>query len=88
MVLFLRFNLAETTSVRPPQGRGQAQQEPNLAKASKVEAKPKKTQCRGSDKKPSRLENRTAKNKQQKLTRLISDSRRPLVKVGGPRSYG
>ena len=60
MVRFLRCNLAETTSARPPQGGGQAHQEPNLVKPSKVEAKPKKTQRRQSDKKPSRLETGTA----------------------------
>ena len=38
MVLWLRFNLAETTSVWPPQGGCQAQQEPNSAKAPVVEA--------------------------------------------------
>ena len=38
MVPFLRFNLAETTSAQPPQGGGQAQQEPNSAKAPVVEA--------------------------------------------------
>ena len=37
MVPFLGFNLAETTSARPLQG-GQAQQEPNSAKAPTVEA--------------------------------------------------
>ena len=36
MVLWLRFNLAETTSARPL--HGQAQQEPNLVKALTVEA--------------------------------------------------
>ena len=38
MVLWLQFNLAETTLAQPPQGGGQAQQEPNLAKAPVVEA--------------------------------------------------
>ena len=33
MVLFLGFNLAETTLAQPPQSRGQAQQKPNSAKA-------------------------------------------------------
>ena len=35
---WLRFNLAETTSAQPPQGGGQAQQEPNSAKAPTVGA--------------------------------------------------
>jgi len=38
MVLFLGFNLAETTLAQPPQGRGQAQQKPNSEKAPTVEA--------------------------------------------------
>ena len=38
MVPFLTFNLAETTSAQPPQGGGQAQQEPTLVKAPTVEA--------------------------------------------------
>ena len=37
MVPFLGFNLAETTSVWPPQGGGHAQQEPNSVKAPVVE---------------------------------------------------
>ena len=38
MVLFLGFNLPETTSVWPPQGGNQAQQEPKSAKALMAEA--------------------------------------------------
>ena len=38
MVLFLGFNLTETTLGRPPQGRSQVQQKPNSAKAPMVEA--------------------------------------------------
>ena len=37
MVWWLGFNLAETTSAQLPQGGGQAQQKPNLAKAPMVE---------------------------------------------------
>ena len=37
-MLFLGFNLAETILAWPPQGGGQAQQKPNLAKAHMVEA--------------------------------------------------
>jgi hypothetical protein len=49
----------------------------------------KKTQCRGSDKKPSMLETQTAKiNSSESSCGSVSDSRRPPVKVGGPRSYG
>ena len=71
MVPFLRFNLAEIASAWPLRGGGQAQQEPNSVKAPMVEADHKKTQCRGSDKKPSILETRTVKNKlSRKLMRL------------------
>jgi len=56
-VPFLTFNLAETTSARPPEGGGQAQQEPPQWKLNM-----NKTQGRGRDKKPSVLETGTAKN--------------------------
>ena len=39
MVPFLGFNLTETALAWPLQGRGQAQQEPNSAKAPMVKAK-------------------------------------------------
>ena len=61
MVPFLRFNLAETTSARPPRGGAQAQQKPNSAKAPAVEAELKKTQRSRSDKKSSVLETGTTK---------------------------
>ena len=49
----------------------------------------KKTQCRGSDKKPSVLETGTGENKLAESSwGLVSDFRRLPVKVGGPRSYG
>ena len=38
MVLFLGFNLAKTTSVWPPRGGSQAQQEPKSVKPPVVEA--------------------------------------------------
>ena len=47
MVLWLWFNLAETTSARPPRGGGQAQQEPSLAKAPEVEAKHEENPVQG-----------------------------------------
>ena len=72
MVPFLRFNLAETTSVWPSQGGGQAGQEPNSVKTPAVEAEREENfPCRGSDKKPSVLETQTAKNElSRKLTWL------------------
>ena len=47
MVLWLGFNLAETTSARPPQGGGQTQQEPNSAKAPPVEAEREENLAQG-----------------------------------------
>ena len=47
MVLWLGFNLAERTSAMPPQGGGQAQQEPNSAKAPTVEAKCEENPAQG-----------------------------------------
>ena len=49
----------------------------------------KKTQHRGSDKKPRVLESGTAKtNSAESSHSSVSDARRPLVKVGDPCSYG
>ena len=61
LVLFLRFNLAETTSARPLRGRGQTQQKPNSVKAYVVGAESEENQAQWSDKKPSELETGTAK---------------------------
>ena len=89
MVSFIRFYLAETTSAWSPQGRGQAQQKPNLAKAPAWKLTGKKTQHRGNEKKPSIVETRTAKiNAAESSRDSVSDSRRPPVKVGGPHTYG
>ena len=46
-MLWLGFNLAETTSARPPQGGGQAQQEPNSAKAHAVEVEREENPAQG-----------------------------------------
>ena len=62
MVLFLGFNLAETTSAWPPQGEIKHSRSPTQRKLPprwKLDAK--KTQLRGSDKKPRMLETGTAK---------------------------
>ena len=49
----------------------------------------KKTQHRGSDKKPGVLETRTAKTISAESSHgSVSDSRRSPVKAGGPHSYG
>ena len=47
MVLFLGFNLPETTSVWPPQGGNQAQQEPKSVKAPVVEAEHEENPAQG-----------------------------------------
>ena len=47
MVPWLQFNLAEITSAQPPQGGGQAQQEPNSAKVPMVEAERKENPAQG-----------------------------------------
>ena len=63
MVPSLRFNLAETTSAWPPQGGGQAQQDPTQQKLLQWKLNVKKTQRRGSDKKPGMMETGAVKNK-------------------------
>ena len=69
---------------QPPHGRGQAQQEPNSAKLPRLQKA----------KKPSAGEDWSCwKPGQQKTNSAgssrspVSDSRRPLAKVRGPRSY-
>ena len=47
MVPFLGFNLTETALAWSPQGRGQAQQEPNSAKAPMVKAKREENRVQG-----------------------------------------
>ena len=47
----------------------------------------KKPQYRGSDKKPSMLETWTVKSSAESSCGSVSDSRRPLVKVGDPPFY-
>jgi len=47
MVPWLQFNQAETTSVRPLQRGGQAQQEPNSAKAPTVEVEHEENPAQG-----------------------------------------
>ena len=88
MVLFLGFNLAETTSAWPLQSGGQAQQKPNSVKLLWQTLNTKKTQHSGRDKKPSVLETGTAKtNSAESSCGSVSDSRRPPVQVGIPHSY-
>ena len=87
-MLFLGFNLAETILAWPPQGGGQAQQKPNLAKAHMVEAEHEENLVQWT-RQAQHAGNQDSKNKLgRKLTQLISDSRRPPVKAGGPHSYG
>ena len=89
MVLFLRFNLAETTSAWPLQSGGQAQQKPDSVKLPWQKLNAKKSQHSGRDQKPSMLETRTAKtNSAESSCGSVSDCRRPPVQVGIPHSYG
>ena len=71
MVLWLGFNLAETTSARPLRG-GQAQQEPNLVKSPLVEAEGKENPARGEWQEAHHDGNRDSKkmNSAEKLTWL------------------
>ena len=47
MVPWLRYNVAETTLAWPPQGGGQAQQEPNSAKAPTLETESEENPAQG-----------------------------------------
>ena len=89
MVLFLGFNLAETTLAWPWQGRGQAQQKPNSVKAPTVEDEHKENpvQCKWQEAQHSGNWDRKT-NLAESSRGSVSDSRRPLVKEGGPHSYG
>ena len=69
--VWLRFKLAETTLVQDLQGGDQVHQNPTQWNILQWKQNGKKTQCRGSDKKLSVLETRTANNKlSRKLIRL------------------
>ena len=89
-VLFLRFNLAVTTSARPLQGRGQAQQEPNSAKGPVVEAEQEENPSAGEVgvlEEARRAATGEAKiNSAESSCGSVSDSRRPLDGVGSPPS--
>ena len=62
---------------------------PNQQKLQWWKLNMKKTQHRGSDKKPGVLETRTAKtNSAESSHGSVSDSRRSPVKAGGPHSCG
>ena len=88
MVPFLGFNLAETTSVRPRKAEAKHSRSPTQRKLLWQKLNVKKTQHSGSDKKPSVLATGTAKTNSAESSRgKVSDSRRPPIKVRGPRSY-
>ena len=89
MAPFLGFNLAETISARPPQGRSQAQQKPSSMKAPMVEAEREENPVQGKWQEAHHAGNRDNENNLAESSGgSVSDSRRPPVKVGGPRSYG
>ena len=67
----------------------QAKQEPNSAKAPTVEAEREENPAQGKRQEAQCAGNRNSeKLTQQKAHVAVSDSRRPPVKVGGPRCYG
>ena len=71
MVPFLRFNLAETVSAGSHKEEAKHSRSSTLRKLPWWKVNAKKTQGRGSDKKPSVLETGTAKNEfSRKLTWL------------------
>ena len=71
IVPFLGFNLAETTSAQPLQGRGQTQQKPNSAKAPAVEAEREENPAWGKLQEAYCARNWDSKHKLgRKLTRL------------------
>ena len=63
MVLFLGFNLAETTWAQPPWGRGQAQQKPNCAKVPMVEDEREENPAQWKWQEAQRAGNQDSKNK-------------------------
>ena len=65
MVPWLRFNLAETISVQPLQGRSQAQQKAQLGKAPTVEAEGEENPMQRKWQEAQRAGNWDSKNKQQ-----------------------
>jgi len=88
MVLFLGFNLTETTFC-PRKAEAKYSRSPIRQKLPWWKLNLKKTQHSVNDKKPSMLETRTAKaNLAECSCGSVSDSRRAPVKVGGPHSYG
>ena len=89
-MLFLGFNLAETTLAWPLQGGGQAQQKPNLAKAHMVEAEHEENPSAGEVgvlEEAQHAATGTAKMNSAESS-CSSDSRRPLDGVGSTCSYG
>ncbi|CAI9155244.1 unnamed protein product [Rangifer tarandus platyrhynchus] len=88
MVLFLRFNLAETTSAWPLQSGGQAQQKPDLVKLpwQKLNAKIP-AQWKGPE--AQHAGNQNSKNKlSRKLMRLSLRLQETSCSGRNPSSYG
>ena len=89
MVPFLGFNLAKTTSLNPHKEEAKHNRSPTWRKLLWWKLNMMKTQHRESDKKPSILETGTAKtNSAKSPCDSISDSRKPLARVGSPHPYG
>ena len=88
MVPFLGFNLAETTSAPPPQGRDQAQQKPNW-KAPVVEAECEENPAQGKWQEAQRAGNQDSKKHSAERSHgSVFDSKRLPVGVGSSCSYG
>ena len=87
MVLFLGFNLAETTLAKPPRGRSEVQQEPNAANDPVVEAECEENPAQWKWQEAQHAGNQDSKNKLGKKVTQFS-SRRSLVGVGSPHPYG
>ena len=63
MVLFLRFNLAKTSSARTLRGRGQAQQKPDVAKAPAEEPEQEENPAEGKWQEAQHAGNQDSKSK-------------------------
>ena len=70
MVLWLGFNLAETTSAWPPQGGVQAEQKPNSAKSPTVGAEHKENPAQGKSQEAQHAGNKDSKKWSQQKAHL------------------
>ena len=86
---FLDLTWLKQSWLCPCEAEAKHSRSPTLQKLLQWNLNMKKTQCRGIEKKPSVLETGKAKtNSTESSSGSVSDSRRPLVKVGSPHSCG